>query len=594
MPRRRQPESLENSCIHCVVYHELIWEREDFTRLPASLTDKLVDKVLQRMQTHGPHLLGHFQRSSFFGVKINHVSYKSWPKVFPRHMTCYSALDKQNYKSDMHRCFVRFLQSSKHLVDLELDLDFNLLPVLHDDAAFHLLSGCDLSKLQVLTLKSVKSCENTMELLGSSCPRLRELYLENFLSVDDDTIKVLIKKDEDGQCLLKHLKVIDVRNTRISSDGVRHVLDCIPTITHLYYPNVPPAALQLLRHGRLTHPLYLEYLEVINPSGLLYYMRETNSIPLLLSAFLNVKSIVIILSCLSDAEDLTVFHSLKSLRKLKIRTDPEHSFLCRTIPASILFTPNIKTKHVVFKPWISTFIQITGSNLCELWLEDITYFSFSTVGKTCPNLHCFRVHFWSVQSDECPTDLQSYFRNVETLCLLQGVSSNMTHPETEQIILSLIEPMDKLKSLELSDIKMSETFLFSLLSRNSLAVIETIDLAACDIQMMNDDIVSFIGQCAKLKKLSIRHSTLYDRLHELIPPDATDPELIAELAYRGWDVELLLDMHAPCRAVDLPGPDFHDDLDLQDWEYGEDWEDDGNDMSSDEVDYWWDVLLFDE
>ena len=280
MPRRRQPESLENSCIHCVVYHELIWEREDFTRLPASLTDKLVDKVLQRMQTHGPHLLGHFQRSSFFGVQINHVSYKSWPKVFPRHMTCYSALNKQNYKSDMHRCFVRFLQSSKHLVDLELDLDFDLLHVLHDDAAFHLLSGCDLSKLQVLTLKSMTSCENAMELLGSSCPRLRELYLANCFSVDDDTIKVLIKKDEDGQCVLKHLKVIDVRNTRISHEGVQHILECIPTITHLYHPNVTPVALQLIEHDRLTPPLYLEYLEVIPLSALSYSVGDPNNIPI--------------------------------------------------------------------------------------------------------------------------------------------------------------------------------------------------------------------------------------------------------------------------------------------------------------------------
>ena len=273
------------------------------------------------------------------------------------------------------------------------------------------------------------------------------------------------------------------------------------------------------------------------------------------------------------------------------------------MPASEVFTPNFRTEPFAFEPWISTLIQITGNNLCELWLEDVTYFSFSTVGKTCPNLHCLRVHFWSVQSDECPTGLQSYFRNVDTLYLLQGVSSNMIHPEIEQIILGLIEPMDKLKSLELSDIKMSDTFLFSLLSRNPPAIIETIDLAACDIQMMNDDIVSFIGQCAKLKKLSIRRSTLYDPSHELLPY-ATDPELIAELANRGWDVELLLNMHAPCHDEDSSGSEIDDWvwdeldvlLEMAEMAKAERYFESCCDhhLRSDRDYYCWDVLLFDE
>ena len=53
--------------------------------------------------------------------------------------------------------------------------------------------------------------------------------------------------------------------------------------------------------------------------------------------------------------------------------------------------------------------------------------------------------------------------------------------------------------------------------------------------MMNYDIVSFIGQCAKLEKLLIRGNSVYDASYK---SDKANPELIKELVYRGWDVEL--------------------------------------------------------
>ena len=53
--------------------------------------------------------------------------------------------------------------------------------------------------------------------------------------------------------------------------------------------------------------------------------------------------------------------------------------------------------------------------------------------------------------------------------------------------------------------------------------------------MMNDDIVSFIGQCANLEKLTIRDNSLYDAS---CTSYKANPELIKELVYRGWDVEL--------------------------------------------------------
>ena len=108
------------------------------------------------------------------------------------------------------------------------------------------------------------------------------------------------------------------------------------------------------------------------------------------------------------------------------------------------------------------------------------------------------------------------------------------HPEIKQIILDLIAPMHKLKSLELSDIKLGNTFLFDILSRNPLSAIEIIAITACGIYMINDDILSFIGQCEKLRRLSITESCA-----------RTDPELIREVAYRGWDIEVKVDMVDP-------------------------------------------------
>ena len=429
MPRHRRPDTLKDAAIHCVASHESLWGREDLTRLPASLTEKLLDEVLQRMQSHGLDLLGHFQRSAFFGVRINHVSYKSWHCNL-RYRKYNSSKDRWKYMSDLKRCFARCLQSSEQLVGLELNFDRRLFGdthLYHD--AFYLLSGCDLHNLQVLTLKG-DFCENTMRLLGFSCPQLRELYLESFVSVHDDTIKILIEKGQDGQCGLKNLKVIDVRNTMIGEKGLWHILECIPTITHLYHPNVIPIALQLFRQGLLKPPLYLECLEIIGLQQLIYKTEYTKNVPLDLSAFFNVTSVVIVLEDSSEAEQLKYFYPLENLCTLKIRTNSEQPFLCGTMPASSVFTPYIRrqpTRCFVFDPWVSTLIQITGGNIRELWLEDVRYISFSTVGKACPNLHCFRVSYqleWHIP-------VQSFIKK-STRCHKNNTNSRMPHSHDER------------------------------------------------------------------------------------------------------------------------------------------------------------------
>ena len=458
------------------------------------------------MISRGPdfNLLQHFEKSAFFGVQVNHVKYLSWSRdrlSLPR-TRCLAHL---LYMID--RCFVRFLHSCKGLVHLELNpgaMDLSSLYI-HMCGAFYLLNGCDLSKLQVLHMEYVVLCKDTMEMIGGNCSRLRELHLNSYQSVNDDTIKLLIRKGLDGECVLKHLKVLNVRYTNISHRGVRHILECIPTITHLYHPEVIPVALQLLQCGALTPPLHLECLEIESLDELIYAMEHTTKHPLDFSVFSNVKSLDILLEH-TACEQLKVFHPIKNLCKLTIspKTQPSD-------PSTWDFS-SLPLPSLAFDPLVSTLIEIVGGNLYELWLEDATYISFSTIGKSCPTLRGLHIYFRSVRSKERPIGLQNYFQNVEELDLCQ-ISFDLIHPETEQIILGLISPMHKLKSLELCDIGLSNTFLWSLLSSNPLNDVEMISLDGCDIKMNIDDILRFTEQCAKLNELSIWYDNLYDSIY---------------------------------------------------------------------------------
>ena len=529
MPRPRQPGTLENACIRYVADHASLWECDDLTRLPASFTEKLLGEVLKRLEWLGPDFVTHFKRSGFFGVKINHVSYQPWTRL---------PMKSGEFISDVQKCFAMFLHSAKQLVDLDL----RCYEMFMDNfeaigGVFYLLNGCDVNQLQVLNMETVEFGENTMEMLRSKCPQLRELYLKNCKCVTDDTITILIKKGHDGQCMLQHIKVLDVRGTGISQRGVRYILECIPTIMQLHHPEVIPVALQLLQCGSLTPPLHLEGLSIVSLDEVINSVEHMDNISLDFSAFSKVWTLV--LKRYTKAEHLEVFHPLKNLCRLTIWTQPS-------------FEPHI------FEPHISTLIQNTGDNLHVLRIGNVRSISFSTIGKACPNLRSFRADYWSVQS-ECPTNFQNYFQNVETLCLLCMEKKDelqmeefipQINPETEQIMLGLISPMKKLQSLMMSNVEMSSTFLFSLLSRNPLIHIEMIELIACGVDMIYDDILSFIGECEELRKLSVGYFSESDS-----DPYYVDSEFNEEFACLGWDVELTLNKES---APYFPDFEFDD------------------------------------
>ena len=401
-------------------------------------------------------------------------------------------------------------------------------------------------------MKAMLLREKAMRMLRRRCSRLRELHLEKWQSVNNDTIKIIITKGNDGQCVLNYIKVLDVGGMNISNAGLQHILECISSISHLYHHKVIPAALQLLQRGSLTAPLHLECFEISGLRGLFSSVEHISNTSFDLSAFVNVTSVVIVLGISQKLSNQKSSTQLEVFANWKSGQTQKKTFIYWTPPPREVINPNIgryPTRSVLFSPWVSTLIQITGGNLYELWLEDVLYISFTTIGKTCQNLRCLCVHFWCVQSDAHPTALQRYFENIEILCLLREVFSNTMLPSIEQIIIGLIAPMHKFKALELSDIKMNDTFLFNLLSSNPPSVIEVIVLAACGIHMMNYDIVSFIGQCAKLRKLSINFASLYADSYSS-DMSGLDPELTKELSDRGWDVERLLSMDVP------PGPEY--------------------------------------
>ena len=381
-------------------------------------------------------------------------------------------------------------------------------------------------------MRRVIVCRDTIEMIRDNCTRLRELYLQSCGSVNNRTIKLLTRKGIDGDCVLTHLRVLDVRNTAISHKGVRHILECIPTITHLYHSEVIPVALQLLQCGSLTPPLHLECLEIEGLDDLICATEHTIKHPLDFSLFSNVRSVDIILKH-TECEQLKVFHPIKNLSKLKIRPKTQRS---RRPPP------------VAFDPWVSTLIEIAGCNLYELWLEGVTHLSFLAIGNSCPTLRCLHIDFQSVRSKERPIGLQNYFQNVEEICLSQDISFDMIHPEIEQIILGLISPMHKIKSLELSNIKLSNTFLLSLLSSNPLNDVEMILLVGCDIKMISDDISWFIEQCAKLRELSIWYANLYDSIY--LSEFGFHRKLTEELAGRVCNIELWLKMVPPNSIYD--------------------------------------------
>ena len=307
MPRSVRPASLKNSCIHFIAKNEDLWSQPDISCLVAPVIEKLLKAVLGRVQK-ARHLWWNFQNSEFFGVPINHVEYLQWNPLELFSEDTSSLLLCESIDD----AFTKFLQRCRQLTHLKL----NTLGSPLGGRVYDLLSGCDLSNLWVLNMDHMELGNDALGVIGSCCPKLRELRLGCVSGVNDDTLKLLIKKGPDGQCVLRHLKVLDLESTGVWDFGIQYALTSIPTIAHLNHYRMLPAALELLHRGSVITPFQLEKLDVRDMNVLFCIDQNCAGYPLDMSAFSKVKDIAIVLEYHKELELLKGFYPLLKLDKL--------------------------------------------------------------------------------------------------------------------------------------------------------------------------------------------------------------------------------------------------------------------------------------
>ena len=360
MPRSREPNSLEHQCIHFIASNERLWSHTDISFVAAPAVEKLLGEVLGRIRISETRSLSrHFENSGFFGVRVNRLYYSEW--------NCVMGFRKDHpsppYHEDVRNLFTKFLQSCKQLIHLELmrycsysDTEENLCG---------LLTGCDLSNSLELELFGISLREDTIGIIGSCCPKLRALNVGRCRGLNNISIKLLVKKGSDGQCVLKHLKLLDVLGTDVGLSDIEHVLASIPRITHINCAGrVLPAALKLLRCGSVAPPFHLEKLDAKNVTSLFRSEEKPTGFPLDMSAFANVKILAITLEYRKELELLKGFDSLRDLDKLMLQL---YFFPDYRRPKSLDDESDGKMKVIPFEPHVSGLIK----NLVAAWKNSI-------------------------------------------------------------------------------------------------------------------------------------------------------------------------------------------------------------------------------
>ena len=514
MPRSVRPASLKNSCIHFIAKNEDLWSQPDISCLVAPVMEKLLKAVLGRVQK-ARHLWWNFQNSGFFGVPTNHVEYLQWNPLELFSEDTSSLLLCESIDD----AFTKFLQRCRQLTHLKL----NTLGSPLGGRVYDLLSGCDLSNLWVLNMDHMELGNDALGVIGSCCPKLRELRLGCVSGVNDDTLKLLIKKGPDGQCVLRHLKVLDLESTGVWDFGIQYALTSIPTIAHLNHYRMLPAALELLHRGSVITPFQLEKLDVRDMNVLFCIDQNCAGYPLDMSAFSKVKDIAIVLEYHKELELLKGFYPLLTLDKLHLKI-PFYSGTAWKLsrrPSD----ESYKTINVIpFEPHVSGLIQNVGSSLKQLELYIVSQVSFLTIGQLCPNLRHLTVSFLCVKPEVAVSDLQSCFQHVEYTSLRRcGLCEygDASPKEYGEIFLALLSPMHKIKCLTMHDISLGKRFLFDLISRNRLSCLEVLSLFGNSSFMTNSDMLLFFEDCPRLWRF------ITD----------VDGGLELQCKARGWDIE---------------------------------------------------------
>ena len=346
------------------------------------------------------------------------------------------------------------------------------------------------------------------------------------------SIKLLVKKGSDGQCVLKHLKLLDVLGTDVGLSGIEHVLASIPRITHINCAGgVLPAALKLLRCGSVAPPFHLEKLDAKNVTSLFRSEEKPTGFPLDMSAFANVKILAITLEYRKELELLKGFNSLRDLDKLMLQL---YFFPDYRPPKSLDDESDGKMKVIPFEPHVSGLIQNFGGSLKKLHLQTVSQVSFLTVGQSCPNLHHLFVSFCNVKLETNVSDLQKCFQHVEWLSLQQrrhgSRPKGTSATEYEDFLLCLLSPMHRLKKkLDMDGIKLGNRFLLNLISRNPLTHLERVcpfsraGRVDWGLTMTNRDLLMLLADRPRLHQFLIR----------------ANHEIRRQCKARGWDIQFL-------------------------------------------------------
>ena len=313
--------------------------------------------------------------------------------------------------------------------------------------------------------------------------------------------------------------------------GVQHILECIPTITHLYHPQVIPVALKRLKCGTLTAPLDQKTLEIRGLDELIVAMEKTADVSLDLSAFSNVTDLVIYLKDATECKHLGVFYPLEKLTKLNIRNTRRFAGV-KIFSESVDSYMGVAMETFPFE-YISELLQNVGGSLHELRLENVSDISFLTIGQSCPNLGILSANFSSIKAESNVADLQLCFQKVQSLDLLQHNqgASNMTCCESDKLFLGLLSPMHSLQFLKLSGIWMGNRFLLNVLLKNPLGHLEVAKLyIGCG--MNSGEMLLFIEGCAKLRKIEIGPG---------LANSIEEPKIFQnQIKDHGWDVDCLI------------------------------------------------------
>jgi len=110
---------------------------------------------------------------------------------------------------------IQFANKCKEIVDINLYSKFKLR--ISSVGLNHLVSHCDLSRLEIGTLRDMKMADETLELIGRHCPSLMTLKIAACGSISDNGIKFLV----DGCKILKILFLLWCDN--ITDVGIRQL-----------------------------------------------------------------------------------------------------------------------------------------------------------------------------------------------------------------------------------------------------------------------------------------------------------------------------------------------------------------------------------